>query len=88
MDKIREIMKRILPDFDMSFEENNKTDIRLSNGSVFYVFSLEDGSNNESRTLHISIVDEAHKINDEKYNREIRPMMSNTNGNEVFIGVG
>lgn len=42
MDKIRDIMKRILPDFDMTFEENNKTDIRLSNGSVFYVFSLED----------------------------------------------
>lgn len=87
MDKLRDNLRKILPSFKMCFEENNKTDVRLSNGSIFYVFSLEDWSNNESRTLHISIVDEAHKINDEKYNREIKPMLSNTWWNEVFIWV-
>lgn len=87
MDKLRDNLRNILPIFNMNFEENNKTWVRLSNWSNFYVFSLEDWSNNVSRTLHISVIDEAQDINDEKYNKEIRPMISNTWWNEIFIWV-
>lgn len=51
-------------------------------------FSLAPTTSNESKTLNVLIVEEAHKTDDKKRSDEIDPMLASTGGVKWFIGVG
>jgi hypothetical protein len=51
-------------------------------------FSLAPTTSNESKTLNLLIVEEAHKIDDQKRSNELDPMLSSTGGVTWMIGVG
>ena len=53
-----------------------------------FKFSLAPTTSNESKTLNVSIVEEAHKADDNKRSDEIDPMLSSTGGFTIQIGVG
>ena len=53
-----------------------------------FKFSLAPTTSNESKTLNVSIVEEAHKADDLKRSDEIDPMLSSTGGFTIQIGVG
>lgn len=56
-------------------------------GEIFR-FSLAPTTSNESKTLNLLIVDEAHLTDDAKRSNELDPMLSSTGGVTFFIGVG
>lgn len=56
-------------------------------GEIFK-FSLAPTTSNESKTINVLIVDEAHLADDVKRSNELDPMLSSTNGITIFIGVG
>lgn len=72
--------------------ENNANTIRAYKFnrliSEMYKFSLAKGTSNESKTIVVSVVEEAHKTDDEKRQDEIDAMLTDTDGFTVFIGVG
>jgi len=65
----------------------NSTMIELSNGARIYLMSLHETSKNQSKTLHFVIADEAQEINYTKFKKEIEPMLTSTNGTQVFVWV-
>lgn len=52
-----------------------------------FKFSLAPTTSNESKTLNVSIIEEAHKADDLKRSDEIDPMLASTGGFSIFIGV-
>ena len=71
-----------------SLEEANGTTLKLGNGNTIYCFSLSPTSHLESKTLHLAIIEEAQKIDDEKAKNEVFPILASTNGSKIFIGSG
>lgn len=53
-----------------------------------YKFSLGPTSMNESKTLNLLIIEEAHKADDEKRSDQLDPMLSSTDGPTWYLGVG
>ena len=53
-----------------------------------FKFSLAPTTSNESKTLNVLIVDEAHLADDTKRSNELDPMLSSTGGVTFFIGAG
>ena len=53
-----------------------------------FKFSLAPTTSNESKTLNLLIVEEAHNADDTKISNELDPMLSSTNGVTFLIGVG
>lgn len=69
-------------------EESNKTTLQLANGSYAYIFPLTSTSNPESKTLDLTIYEEANGISDTLKKRKSDPMGTATNAPEISIGVG
>jgi len=87
--EIKNILKKLKEDGIIEKPEKDNMDkIVLSNWTTFYIFSLAEGTSNQSKTLALSIADEAQDINYEKYRKEIEPMLATTNWTQVFIWVG
>lgn len=53
-----------------------------------FKFSLAPTTSNESKTLNLLIVEEAHNADDQKRSNELDPMLASTGGITVHIGVG
>jgi hypothetical protein len=53
-----------------------------------FKFSLGPMTSNESKTLNLLIIEEAHKIDDQKRSDEMDPMLASTNGPTWHLGVG
>lgn len=52
-----------------------------------FVFCVSPTSHPESKTLDMAIVEESHKINDDIFKNDIRPMLASTNGSVIWTGV-
>lgn len=61
--------------------------LRCERASTMYAFSLGETTKLESKTLDIAVIEEAHECNDQKFKKEVLPMLSATNGFAIFIGV-
>ncbi len=87
-DRLKENLRVLQELYRLQFEEANGTTIKLGNGNTIYCFSLSPTSHLESKTLHLAIIEEAQKIDDEKAKNEVFPMLASTNGSKIFIGSG
>lgn len=92
IDRIKMSILQLVQRWHIEDRENNANTIRAYHRgqliSEMYKFSLMPTTSNESKTLDVSVVEEAHKIDDKKRSDEIDPMLTSTNGFTVFIGVG
>lgn len=52
-----------------------------------FLFPVSPTSHPESKTLHMAIVEESHKLNERIFNEDIRPMLASTNGSIIRTGV-
>lgn len=101
-DRVKDIMPEIAVLFGLKTVEDNAHTMRYrrplyarrsgrflrwENASVMYAMSLGESTKLESKTLDIAIVEEAHEISDKKFKKEVRPMLTATNGIACFIGV-
>jgi len=84
--EVRDILREIISIYNLKFMEDSNNAIKLSNWSKIVIFSME-AKNNEWETLDLSIVDEAQELNNEKYDKEIFPMLSRTWGVSIFVWV-
>ena len=87
-DRLKENLRVLQELYRLQFEEANGTTLKLGNGNTIYCFSLSPTSHLESKTLHLAIIEEAQKIDDEKAKNEVFPMLASTNGSKIFIGSG
>lgn len=92
IDRIKKSILKLQQSWGIEDRENNAETIRAYvrdqlNAEIFK-FSLGPNSTNESKTLKILIVEEAHKCNDKKRADELDPMLTATDGVTWFIGVG
>lgn len=87
-DRLKDNLRVLKEIFRLDFEESNGTTLKLGNGNVIYCFSLAPTSHLESKSLHLAIIEEAQKIDDEKAKNEVFPMLASTNGSKIFIGSG
>lgn len=85
-DRLKDNLRVLKELYRIEFEEANGTTLKLSNGNVIYCFSLAPTSHLESKSLHLAIIEEAQKIDDEKAKNEVFPMLASTDGNKIFIG--
>lgn len=53
-----------------------------------FKFSLSPTTSNESKTIHVLIMEEAHKCDDKKRSDELDPMLAETEGVTWYVGVG
>lgn len=70
----------------VKIKEQNKSSRVLTNGSFIRIWSASPGSNIESKTLHLAIVEEAQDVNSYKIRKSIEPMLTSTAGTMVLIG--
>jgi hypothetical protein len=87
-DRLKENLRVLQELYRLQFEEANGTTLKLANCNTIYCFSLSPTSHLESKTLHLAIIEEAQKIDDEKAKNEVFPMLASTNGSKIFIGSG
>lgn len=87
-DRLKENLRVLQELYRLEFEEANGTTLKLGNGNTIYCFSLSPTSHLESKTLHLAIIEEAQKVDDEKVKNEVFPMLASTNGSKIFIGSG
>jgi hypothetical protein len=84
--------QKLHTDWELEDTESNAKTMRIIRRAVLhaevFVFSLAPTTNNESKTLNVLAVEEAHKINDKKCDDELVPMLSSTGGVSWRIGVG
>jgi hypothetical protein len=74
---------------DREFNANTVRAYRLDQlFAEVYRFSLAPTTTNESKTLNVLIVEEAHKADDQKRADQLDPMLASTNGVRWMIGVG
>jgi hypothetical protein len=91
VDRIKKSILK-LREWNVEDRENNSETIRayvndVLNAEIFK-FSLAPTTTNESKTLKVLIVEEAHKCNDKKRADELDPMLTSTDGVTWMIGVG
>ena len=86
--RLKENLRVLQELYRLEFEESNGTTLKLGNGNTIYCFSLSPTSHLESKTIHLAIIEEAQKIDDEKAKNEVFPMLASTNGSKIFIGSG
>jgi hypothetical protein len=92
VDRLKKDIQKLKSRWDLEDRENNALTIRayrkdVLHGEVFR-FSLAPTTSNESKTLNLLVIEESHKINDQKRRDELDPMLVSTGGITVFIGVG
>jgi len=78
-------VRRWLKKFGDIFLVNQTDKAVLINGSTFKVKSLKPGTELEGETAHLIIVDEAHRVAEEKI-AEILPFLATTNGRLIAMG--
>lgn len=92
LDRIKLSIRTLATRWQVEDREFNAATVRAYrfdnlHGEIFK-FSLAPTTSNESKSLNLLIVDEAHLADDTKRSNELDPMLSSTNGVTFFIGVG
>lgn len=92
VDRLKKSILHLKNRYSLEDRENNAHTIRayrndILHGEIFK-FSLAPTTSNESKTLNVLVVEEAHKINDQKKRDELDPMLVSTGGVTWWIGVG
>ena len=71
--------------------EANSNTVRIAYGDTViaecFMFCVSPTSHPESKTLHMAIVEESHKLNETIFDNDIRPMLASTNGSIIRTGV-
>lgn len=92
VDRIKKSISLLRETWQVEDREFNAVTIRAYRFDKLHAevfrFSLAPSTTNESKTLNLLIVDEAHKIDDEKRRDQLDPMLSSTGGVSWNIGVG
>ncbi len=101
-DRVKEVMPVIADLFGLRAVEENantmtwmrprithrtKLITRWDRAATMFSFSLGETTKLESKTLDLAICEEAHEIDERKFEKEARPMLASTNGVACFIGV-
>lgn len=74
------------PEISVQLVTNRADTLTWSNGSVIQCRSASPDTNIEGKTWHFVILEEAQKLSRTKVDKEIRPMLTSTNGTMVKIG--
>jgi len=92
IDRIKKTWDILKNKWRMDDREFNKNTIRAYVGDILmaevYRFSLAPTTRNESKTINLLIVEEAHNVDDIKREDELDPMLVSTGGPSFFLGVG
>jgi hypothetical protein len=78
--------KAILRELGLTLNVARGDTVSLSNNSRISCNSASEGSNIESATHDLVILDEAQDITTKVITKSIRPMLANTGGNMVYVG--
>jgi len=74
------------PEINVHIIGNRSDSLTFSNGSYVYSRTASPDSQIEGKTYHLVICEEAQKLLPTKVEKEIRPMLTSTNGSMVMIG--
>jgi hypothetical protein len=92
LDRIKKSVGQMRDRWQVEDREFNAATVRAYRHDVLHAeifrFSLAPTTSNESKTLNLLIVDEAHLADDAKRSNELDPMLSSTSGITIHIGVG
>jgi len=92
VDRLKKSIQQLRQRWGLEDRENNSHTIRAYRDDKLhaevYKFSLAPTTSNESKTLNALIIEEAHKINDQKRRDELDPMLFSMGGVTWYIGVG
>ncbi len=91
-DRIKKSLVALRESWQVEDREFNNYTIRAYRfdklAAEIFTFSLAPTTNNESKTLNLLIVEEAHKTDDQKRSDQLDPMLASTGGVKWMIGVG
>ncbi|MGE0536652.1 MAG: hypothetical protein AB7O68_16900 [Pirellulales bacterium] len=91
-DRIKKSLKELRNSWQVEDREFNAYTIRAYRfdnlHAEIFTFSLAPTTTNESKTLNLLIVEEAHKTDDTKRADQLDPMLASTGGVKWMIGVG
>ena len=73
-------------DINIGIVGNRSDSLTFTNGSYVYSRTASPDSQIEGKTYHLVICEEAQKLLATKVEKEIRPMLTSTNGTMVMIG--
>lgn len=92
IDRVKFSIQKLREKWGITDKEFNAATIRAYMGNTLHAeafkFSLAPTTSNESKTLNLLIVEEAHKADDTKRSNELDPMLASTGGVTWMIGVG
>ncbi len=92
IDRIKKSIQELRESWGIEDREFNANTIRAYLGDDLHAevfkFSLAPTTDNESKTLNLLIVEEAHKADDLKRSDQLDPMLASTGGVTWMIGVG
>ena len=92
VDRIKKSMQKLRERWQLEDKEFNAVTVRAYRHenlhAEIFKFSLAPTTSNESKTLNLLIVEEAHLADDTKRSNELDPMLASTGGVTWMIGVG
>lgn len=92
IDRIKKSIGQLRDRWSLEDKENNAATIRAYRlGKLtceMYRFSLAPTTHNESKSLNLLVIEEAHQIDDVKRSDELDPMLASTGGPTWYVGVG
>lgn len=92
LDRIKLSVAKMRDRWQVEDREFNASTVRAFRHDTLHAeifkFSLAPTTSNESKTINLLIVDEAHLTDDAKRSNELDPMLASVSGVTFFIGVG
>lgn len=92
VDRIKKSVQKLRERWQVEDREFNAATVRAYRfdklTAEIFKFSLAPTTSNESKTLNLLVVEEAHKADDQKRSDELDPMLASTAGVTWMIGVG
>lgn len=74
------------PEIDTKIIRDGRGVLKLDNGTLIRMQSAAKQSQIESKTYHITVIDECQDVGKQKLRKSISPMLASTNGTMVQIG--
>src|SRR5207249_3086121 len=92
VDRIKKSIPMLRARWQVEDREFNAVTVRAYRfdklAAEIFKFSLAPTTSNESKTLNLLIVEEAHLADDGKRSNELDPMLASTGGVTFMVGVG
>jgi hypothetical protein len=92
IDRLKKSIQMLRERWQIEDRENNAATIRAYQNDVLvcemFRFSLATGTDNESKTLNVLVIEESHKADHEKRRDQLDPMLASTGGPTWHLGVG